>query len=93
MKRLIVTLAAAILTICLFAFTGMSQPGVVIYDMGNGNMAIVAGHCTPFTNVVLQVTTDFTDWTAIATNMATGNDVATFYVPKTNSVAFFRVYQ
>ena len=81
------------MTVCLFAFTGMSQPGVVIYDMGNGNMAIVAGHCTPFTNVVLQVTTDFTDWTAIATNMATGNDVATFYVPKTNSVAFFRVYQ
>jgi hypothetical protein len=93
MKKFIVAPSVVILAICLFAFTGASQPGVVIYDTGTGNMAIVAGNCIPLTNVVLQVTFDFTNWTAIATNTATLNRVTTFYVPKTNSAAFFRVYQ
>ena len=92
-KNPIATLAVATMAICLFAFTGASQSRLFIYDMHNGNMAIFAKHCTPLTNVVLQVTTDFTNWIAIATNTVNEDYMAMFYVPKTNSVAFFRVYQ
>ena len=92
MKKSIVTLPMAILAVCLPGLMGASQPGLDIHDADNGAMAIVAGHCTPQANVVLQTTTDFSNWMSIATNTATLNDVATFYIPKTNSKAFFRVY-
>ena len=91
MKKPIVGLAVTILTILLTALAEASQPGLAIYNMGNGNMAIVAGHCEPFSPVVLEMTTDLTNWTAIKTNTATSNHVTTFDVPQTNSMAFFRV--
>jgi hypothetical protein len=78
-------------------FTGLSQPTIAIHNVKNGSMAgslaIVTTHCTPLSNVVLQVTTDLTNWTALATNIATINNGTLFYVPKTNSLAFFRIYQ
>jgi hypothetical protein len=91
MKRPIVILAVTILTIYLTALAEASQPELAIHDMGNGTMAVVAGHCAPFSPVVLEVTTNLINWTTISTNTATGNHVTTFYVPQTNSMALFRV--
>jgi len=91
MKKPLAILAVTMLTIYLAALAEASQPGLVIYNMGNGTMAVVAGHCEPFSPVVLEVTTDLTNWTAISTNTATSNHATTFYVPQTNSMSFFRV--
>lgn len=68
-----------------------SQPELAIYDTGSGGISIVAGHCEPLSPVMLEMTTDFTNWTTISTNTATPNHVTTFYVSQTNSMAFFRV--
>lgn len=92
MKKLIVTLSVALLAIYMIAIAEASQPGLVVYNAGGGNMAIVAGHCAPFSPVILEMTADFTNWTAVVTNTATGNHATTFYVQQTNSMAFFRVY-
>jgi hypothetical protein len=86
-------LGVTILTIFLTALAEADQPGLVIYNMGNGSMALVAGHCAPLTPVVLEMTTDLTNWTAISTNTATLNYGTVFYVSQTNSLAFFRVLE
>ena len=79
------------LTIDLTALAEASQLELVVYDMGSGNMVVFAGHCAPSSPVVLEMTTDFTNWTAVSTNTATANHGTIFCVQQTNSMAYFRI--
>jgi len=90
MKKLVTTLAIAMLAAHLPAPTQPPLPTLLISDLGGGNFQIIASNCGYQSQVELSATTDFVNWTAISTNTASDGGVVTNIVQATNSMNFYR---